>query len=1833
MLAPRLLTLRLAPLALILALAACDERTPSTPPPDATPGALRVSAGDGQTGVVGAELPSDLAVEVVDAGGRPMAGIAVQFAVVAGGGQVAAATATTDASGVARTRWTLGTAAADSQVVEARVAQVAPVRLRALVRAAAPAALALAGGNGGAGPVGGALADSLAVTVKDRYGNPVAGLEVAWEAVAGGGSTSPARTATGADGTARTRWTLGPRVDSAQVALARVAGLDSVVFTANAVTAGAPLLLSKRSGDGQRGTAGGVLADSLGVLLRMPDGRPVAGAIVSWSVPPAAGVVSPAVTRTDAYGAASATWRLGTTPGLAQARVTVDSGTLIFTSLTEADAPAAAVAASGGGAGGVGQALADSLAVRVTDRHGNPVPGAAVDWTASSGGGAVLPARSVTGADGIARAQWTLGPAVGGQAARGTVAGLPAIAFSATVGTAGVPLALAKRGGDGQRGPVGSLLADSLGVVLRLPDGRGVSGAVVRWTVPAGGGSVSRAETRTDADGTASTLWRLGMTTGLAQAAATVDEGTLVFTALVEAEAAAHLAVVAGDGGTGGVGSALADSLAVRVADRHGNPVAGVAVDWSAQTGGGSVLPARSTTGADGIARTRWTLGPAVGGQTARATVAGLAPAAFSATAATAGVPLALAKRGGDGQRGPVGSLLADSLGVVLRLPDGRGVSGAVVRWAAPADGGSVSPAETRTDADGTASTTWRLGMTTGLAQATATVDEGSLVFTALVEAEAAAQLAIVSGDGGTGGVGSALADSLAVRVTDRHGNPVAGAAVDWSAQTGGGAVLPARSVTGADGIARTRWTLGPAVGGQTARATVAGLAPATFSATAGTGGVTLALAKRGGDGQRGPVGSLLADSLGVTLQLPDGRGVSGALVRWSVPAGGGSVSPGETRTDALGRAGAAWRLGTEAGLRQATAAVDAGTLVFTALAESGAPAQVAVAGGDGLTGPVGGHLGDSLAARVTDASGNPVAGVTVDWTLLSGNGNLYPEQSTTDAAGIARTMWTLGVNVGAVHRAQAGVAGLPPATFSATATTAGVTLLLTRRRGEGQRGFVGTLLADSLGVVLRLPDGRGVSGARVVWNTASGSVTPAETRTDGRGRTAAMWRLGPDFGVVQATAAVDEGTLVFTALAENDAPGVLAIVAGDGQTGPVGGAVADSLAVRISGASGSLAGVVVDWTVAAGEGTVEPARGVTDAQGIARARWTLGPIAGAAHTARATVVGLPPASFSAQGTTAGVPLQLARRGGDGQRAMAGSLLADSLGVTLRLADGRGVAGALVQWSTGSGEVTPAQGRTDAQGRAAATWRLGPAAGLVQATATVDEGVLTFTAQADPGAAAILAVAGGNGATGGVGRALADSLAVRATDRLGNPLAGVSVSWSAAAGNGSVLPVQSVTDAGGIARTRWTLGLVADSAQTARAAVAGVPPVAFTATGRTQGVALQLVRRAGNGQTGTGGSVLADSLVAELRTPAGDPVRNALVTWAVTAGGGSVSPASTRTDALGRARTEWLLGSTAGSAQATATVDGAALSFAATQTASTRTATVAGGGGQTQTRGTMLQPISVRVTDAGGAPAAGVEVRFVAAEGGGFAPEDAVTLTDGAGIARVRWVLGPAAGENRISVRAAGAPEVTVTATGVDAVLRLAAGPPFVVRLNPIPNHSSYGYMDSVPVRVVDPASRPVWGVPVRFEPNQGEAGATVLTGGLDGNASFFWEGWMRESDLTIPVLRISAVGEETRLQAEWDAGERQYEVNPDLKMRYKENTDDGIYVDVSEVNGLSVPQGLPVFFSDGFGWSAWTVAGGTVDWQVSPGVGNRILTFCVISTDHTCWEFQVEVVPEDWGP
>ena len=204
------------------------------------PAEVLVISGDLQTGTVGQELAQPLVVKVVDDAGRPVRDQLVNFRVIEGGGSVFAGSAITNKNGIAQERWTLGTVAGDTQRVEARAvdpgtgAALVFAVFRAVGTAGTASSVTPVGASTRAGEAGEVVPDSLAVRVTDASGNPVGGAAVTWNVVSGGGTLSPATGTTGADGVAKAQWTLGPRLDSAQVASAAITGGAAAQFTATA---------------------------------------------------------------------------------------------------------------------------------------------------------------------------------------------------------------------------------------------------------------------------------------------------------------------------------------------------------------------------------------------------------------------------------------------------------------------------------------------------------------------------------------------------------------------------------------------------------------------------------------------------------------------------------------------------------------------------------------------------------------------------------------------------------------------------------------------------------------------------------------------------------------------------------------------------------------------------------------------------------------------------------------------------------------------------------------------------------------------------------------------------------------------------------------------------------------------------------------------------------------------------------------------------------------------------------------------------------------------------------------------------------------------------------------------------------------------------------------------------------------------------------------------------------------------------------------------------------------------------------------------------------------
>ncbi len=473
----RPLSRRLSFAGLLAALAlsgACDSPTSSGP---GAPATLDIVAGDLQTRTVGTELPQQLVVRVLDDKGKAVEGQVVNFRVTAGNGSVFAGTALTDAAGEARERWTLGTVAGDTQRVEARAvnpttgAALVFAEFRAVGTAAAAASLVAVGSTALTGLPSLPLADSVAVFVRDAYGNPVAGHVVGWTVRQGGGTATPAATTTGANGVARTSWTLGPQFAGAQV-LEAAAGLAMTAqFTANVqLPAGAAVVAV--SGNAQTGAAGQVLAQPLVVRVQRADGTALAGIPVTFSLPDGSGSVNPSTVVSGMDGTASVSWTLGVEAGAMEATASLPTGSSVrFTAQATAGAPARLLKGAGDAqAGAAGTVLRTPLQVRAVDAFENVVPGATVTWSAPAG--TLDPAASTTDAEGLASTTYTLPTAPGPVTITASVPGVEPVVFTATARSTAVSMQVLQPAAN-------ATVGDSVRVTVRVDSARASVASIV----------------------------------------------------------------------------------------------------------------------------------------------------------------------------------------------------------------------------------------------------------------------------------------------------------------------------------------------------------------------------------------------------------------------------------------------------------------------------------------------------------------------------------------------------------------------------------------------------------------------------------------------------------------------------------------------------------------------------------------------------------------------------------------------------------------------------------------------------------------------------------------------------------------------------------------------------------------------------------------------------------------------------------------------------------------------------------------------------------------------------------------------------------------------------------------------------------------------------------------------------------------------------------------------------------------------------------------------------------------------------------------------------------
>jgi serine/threonine protein kinase/alpha-tubulin suppressor-like RCC1 family protein len=216
-----------------------------------------------------------------------------------------------------------------------------------------------------------------------------------------------------------------------------------------------------------------------------------------------------------------------------------------------------------------------------------------------------------------------------------------------------------------------------------------------------------------------------------------------------------------------------------------------------------------------------------------------------------------------------------------------------------------------------------------------------------------------------------------------------------------------------------------------------------------------------------------------------------------------------------------------------------------TAAGPPGAPALAYVVYGDGQAGPVGDTLSDPLVLRVEDASGRPVSGATVRFSVVTGEAVVEPRTAITDESGVAMARWLPAVP--GRHAVRATVDGYDgaPATFTATAF-AGGSLRISAAADAERRGAAGEQVQPPLQV--RVADERGepVAGVPVRFSVVRGDgrVTPDVEVTGADGIARAAWVLG-SAAAQEATASLRDAPgeqVVFRAAASG---GALAVRSG----------------------------------------------------------------------------------------------------------------------------------------------------------------------------------------------------------------------------------------------------------------------------------------------------------------------------------------------------------------------------------------------------------------------------------------------------------------------------------------------------------------------------------------------------------------------------------------------------------------------------------------------------------------------------------------------------------------
>ena len=527
--------------------------------------------------------------------------------------------------------------------------------------------------------------------------------------------------------------------------------------------------------------------------------------------------------------------------------------------------------------------------------------------------------------------------------------------------------------------------------------------------------------------------------------------------------------------------------------------------------------------------------------------------------------------------------------------------------------------------------------------------------------------------------------------------------------------------------------------------------------------------------------------------------------------------------------------------------------------------------------------IGDTLhyAATVTDKNGSILVGARPTWTTGDSTVAKVLQDGSVIARGPGRT--TVSVVVGKAVAHSRVVVRQRVATVEVSKPSLDSSFTIP----EGGR----------LQMYARALDTRGhdIAGLPASWHVDDSTVAGLDSTGIVTGRTAGRTVVSARVDGVTGRSGV---SVVTPATA-------ISLVAGTSQRAVAGMPLPQAIVVRATNRKGGPAsGKAVVFRIPDGQGKVDPISVRTDADGRARAMWTLGGYPGR-QTLFAAVENVDSAlAIVAEADPVAEDTRVAPLGG-ALSGRTGETLAENIGIRVTDSSGRGLADVPVRWTAiDGGSIEAVEARTDSVGLAYAKWTLGKKTGSQRVRAQVGGGPsslnilpVTFEANALAGAPVAILVESGDKQRGTAGADLAQPVVLLVVDANGSRVSDAELELSPSAGALSDSTVR--TDSLGRARVNWTMGRSAGS-HTLAVHVEGVKKlVKIMAQARAAAPANLSFDDVLPRDKGSRVASRTKRLYAVVTDLYGNPVEDAKVSFSSTSG--TVGPKRAVSDARGRA--------------------------------------------------------------------------------------------------------------------------------------------------------------------------------------------------------------------------------------------------------------------------------------------------------------------------------------------